>query len=98
MQKMVFNHAKVFYLCNRLLWVFFSVKKPVLLVITQIHITKQPAFYLGIRKKLFVAQINFPRGTFILQINRHLIIAVFVARNRRNMIFVSTWNLLPLVE
>ncbi len=71
---------------------------------TQIDITKWPGFYSSIRKNLFVAQTNVPCGTFIcatnkiLQIHRCLIIVFFAARNRRNPIFVSTWNLLPPVE
>ncbi len=94
---------RCFHLRNRLLCVF-SVKKLALLVNTKIHITKWPGFYSSIRKKLFVAHINVPCGTFIcatnkiLQIHRCLIIAFFAARNCKNTIFVSTWNLLPLVE
>ncbi len=97
------NVQRFFHLCNRLLCVF-SVKNMVLLVNTQIHITKWPGFYSSIHKKLFVAQIYVPRGTFfcatnkILQIHKRLIIAFFATRNCRNPIFVSTWNLLPLVE
>ncbi len=43
----------------------FYVRKPVLLVNTQINITKRPYLHLSIRKILSVAQINVPCGTFI---------------------------------
>ncbi len=94
---------RFFHLCNHLLCVF-SVKKLVLLVNTQIHITKWPVFFSSIRKKLFLTHRKVPHGTFIcamnkvLQIHRRLIIAFFAARNHRNPIFVSTWNLLRPVE
>jgi hypothetical protein len=99
MHKMCFNRAKVFSPLQPS-FVCFLCQKPALLVNTQIHITKQPAFYSSTRKKLFIAQINVPCGTFIcttnkiLQIHRRLIIAFFAARNCRNPIFVTMWNLL----
>ena len=43
----------------------FVLSKNVLLVNTQIHITKWPDFHVCILKILFVAQINPPCGTFI---------------------------------
>ena len=63
--------AHVFSFAHRLMCICF-VRKVVLLVNTQMHITKWPEFYLCICKFLFVAQINVPRGTSICATNRNL--------------------------
>jgi hypothetical protein len=63
--------ANVFSFAHRLMCICL-VRKVVLLVNTQIHITKWPKFYRCICKFLFVAQINVPGGTSICATNRNL--------------------------
>ncbi len=68
-KRQLFFCAKVFHLRNSLLCICLE-RKPVLLVNTQIHITKWPDFYLCIFCKILsVAQINDLCGTFICVTN-----------------------------
>ncbi len=54
-----FSIVRGFFTFATVFCVFFSVKKPILLVNAQIHITKRPAFHSSIRKKLkFIRRTN----------------------------------------
>ena len=70
LQISVFHLCECFFLQHRRMCICL-VRKVVLLVNTQIHITKWSEFYLYICKFLFVAQIKPPRETLICVINNN---------------------------